>query len=164
MRFYGKKIRPFNLYQGDFLDREFRNLITKEATIIFINNFAFQPDLESKIKYELLFEVQSGTRIISTKPYASLKNSINDRQLNDLSSIVNVRELAPCHNPVSWTSNDVPYYLHTVDHGKIEKYVSSLKPNSLRPNESRRSQTPSSSKNSNSRESSVGYRDSSRIP
>lgn len=122
MRFYGKKMRQFSLERGDFLDPKYRELITKEATIIFINNFAFRPDLESKIKYELLFELQSGTKIISTKPYASLKAVQNDRQMNgksffkmvayysgvlDLSSILDITELKHCPNACSWTSNNV---------------------------------------------------------
>ncbi|KAI6182583.1 Histone-lysine N-methyltransferase, H3 lysine-79 specific [Aphelenchoides bicaudatus] len=161
MRFYGKKTRCFSLDRGDFLDRKYRDLIIKEATIIFINNFAFNPDLESRIKYELLVELQSGTKVISTKPYAPLKGHITDRQLYDFASMVDITELRRCSNPCSWTANDVPYYLHVVDHGKIEKYITNKKPNSLRAPESRRS-SPSSSKNSNSRESSVvNYRDAS---
>lgn len=85
MRFYGKKVRSFSLELGDFLDKKYRELITKEATIIFINNYAFKPELESRIKYELLMEVQSGTKIISTKPYAPPnKSAINDRQMTGL--------------------------------------------------------------------------------
>jgi H3 lysine-79-specific histone-lysine N-methyltransferase len=82
MRFYGRKTRQFSLERGDFLDPKYRELVTKEATIIFINNYAFRPELESKIKYDLLFELQSGTKIISTKPYASLKAPLNDRQIS----------------------------------------------------------------------------------
>lgn len=140
MRFYGKKVRPFALEFGNFLDEKYRNLILKEATIIFINNFAFKPELESKIKYNFLMEVQSGTKIISTKPYAPVKGTtINDRQANgkffyiffcmlnippihvdlEFASIVHVTELRPCTNSVSWTSADVPYYLHVIDYGKV---------------------------------------------
>jgi hypothetical protein len=67
---------------GDFLDPKYRTLITKEATIIFINNFAFTPELEARIKYELLLELQTGTKIISTKPYAPLNKNMNDRQMS----------------------------------------------------------------------------------
>lgn len=50
MKWYGKKFRPFELHKGDFLDEKFRDLITKEATIILINNFAFTAELETRIK------------------------------------------------------------------------------------------------------------------
>ncbi|MCP9264205.1 Histone-lysine N-methyltransferase, H3 lysine-79 specific [Dirofilaria immitis] len=45
-----QKFRPFELHKGDFLDEKFRDLITKEATIILINNFAFTAELETRIK------------------------------------------------------------------------------------------------------------------
>lgn len=54
MKWYGKKFRPFEIFKGDFLDERFRELITKEATIIFINNYAFTADLETKIKRLLI--------------------------------------------------------------------------------------------------------------
>jgi hypothetical protein len=52
--------------------------------IVFINNYAFTADLESKIKTQLLQEMKDGTRIISTKPYASLdpNRTLTDRQMS----------------------------------------------------------------------------------
>ncbi|VDN42428.1 unnamed protein product [Gongylonema pulchrum] len=57
MKWYGKKFRPFELHKGDFLDEKFRDLITKEATIILINNYAFTADLETRIKRYVSFLV-----------------------------------------------------------------------------------------------------------
>jgi H3 lysine-79-specific histone-lysine N-methyltransferase len=84
MAWFGCPYRPFELKQGDFLDEEHRRLITEEATIIFINNYAFQSNLETRIKRELLSDLKDGTRIISTKPYVPLnkQGAITDRQLN----------------------------------------------------------------------------------
>lgn len=83
MAWYGKYCSPFKLERGDFLNEKYRDIITQDATIIFINNYAFQSDLEMRIKMELLRELKDGTRIISTKPYVPLnKGAITDRQLN----------------------------------------------------------------------------------
>lgn len=85
MAWYGKSCSPFELERGDFLDEKYRDIITQDATIIFINNYAFQSDLEMRIKMELLRELKDGTRIISTKPYVPLnKGAITDRQLNGM--------------------------------------------------------------------------------
>lgn len=120
MKWYGRKYRPFQIHHGDFLDQEYRNAIS-EATIIFINNFAFQAELESNIKTKLLWEMKHGTRIITTKPYAPVNKNkqVTQRGLGDLSSILDVRELKRCPNPCSWTSNDVPYYLHVINRTKV---------------------------------------------
>lgn len=83
MAFYGKAHSPFELHHGDFLDDKFRDLILNEATIIFINNYAFRSDLEARIKRELLSELKHGTRIVSSKPFVPpKKGAITDRQLN----------------------------------------------------------------------------------
>ncbi|VDK31383.1 unnamed protein product [Gongylonema pulchrum] len=122
MKWYGKKFRPFELHKGDFLDEKFRDLITKEATIILINNYAFTADLETRIKRELLSELKDGTRIISTKPYSMPNRTITDRHLNDISAILDVYEMKHCDNACSWTSNYVAYYHHTINRAKLEKY------------------------------------------
>lgn len=138
MKFFGKKVRPFSLEKGNFLDESYRDLITQEASIIFINNYAFKAELDAQIKDLLLRDLKSGTRIITTKAYGSLnKNGVTERQLNgtifmiyynyimflDISAILDIVELARCPNSVSWTSADVPYYLHTVNHEKVSVFL-----------------------------------------
>ncbi|VDN06661.1 unnamed protein product [Thelazia callipaeda] len=147
MKWYGKKFRPFELHKGDFLDDKFRDLITKEATIILINNFAFTAELETRIKRELLSELKDGTRIISTKPYGLPNRTITDRHLNDISAILDVFEMAQCENACSWTSNYVAYYHHIINRAKLEKYFLSQRNPTLKQNNgsdnSRRSSTSS---------------------
>ncbi|KAK6010169.1 histone methylation protein DOT1 [Ostertagia ostertagi] len=82
MKWWKKKCRPFQLIHGDMLDEQFRNLITQEATIIFINNYAFEPSLDLHIK-NMLADCHVGTRIISTKAYATGTKRVNMRNLGD---------------------------------------------------------------------------------
>ncbi|VDD94378.1 unnamed protein product [Enterobius vermicularis] len=56
MNWFGKMVRPFQLYEGDFLEEKYRCLLTERATVLFINNFAFTPDLDERIKK---YEIQS---------------------------------------------------------------------------------------------------------
>uniref|UniRef100_A0A915DEH9 Histone-lysine N-methyltransferase, H3 lysine-79 specific n=1 Tax=Ditylenchus dipsaci TaxID=166011 RepID=A0A915DEH9_9BILA len=141
MSWFGKKHQPFELQQGDFLDDKYRNLIMQEATIIFINNFAFQSDLETRIKQELLSELNDG----------------NERHANDISIIMDVCEMKQCPNPCSWTSAYVPYYMHVINRAKLQRYfdrngLRNSTPRARAGSNDRRSSTPSS-KASNSRES-----------
>uniref|UniRef100_A0A1I8AQF0 Histone-lysine N-methyltransferase, H3 lysine-79 specific n=1 Tax=Steinernema glaseri TaxID=37863 RepID=A0A1I8AQF0_9BILA len=122
MKWYGKKYRPFVMEHGDFLAPKYRQLITEEATIIFINNFAFTAELDTRIKRELLSELKDGTRIITTKPYALPGRTTNGRHMNDISMILDVKEMRRCDNACSWTSNYVAYYQHTINHSRIELY------------------------------------------
>ena len=83
MDWFGKRYQNFNLEFGDFFDMKYRDLILHEATIIFINNYAFQSDLETLIKRDFIAALQNGTRVISNKPYVRLnKIGITDRQLS----------------------------------------------------------------------------------
>ncbi|PIO56604.1 histone methylation protein DOT1, partial [Teladorsagia circumcincta] len=117
MKWWKKKCRPFQLIHGDMLDEQFRTLITQEATIIFINNYAFEPSLDLHIK-NMLADCHVGTRIISTKAYATGTKRVNMRNLGDVESIMEVTQLKTVKQPTSWTPNTVPYYLHTVTHNK----------------------------------------------
>uniref|UniRef100_A0A8R1XRA3 Histone-lysine N-methyltransferase, H3 lysine-79 specific n=1 Tax=Onchocerca volvulus TaxID=6282 RepID=A0A8R1XRA3_ONCVO len=153
MKWYGKKFRPFELHKGDFLDEKFRDLITKEATIILINNFAFTAELETRIKRELLSELKDGTRIISTKPYGLPNRTITDRHLNDISAILDVFEMSQCENACSWTSNYVAYYHHVINRAKLEKYFLSQRNPALKQHNSSDGSRRSSTSSKTSRDS-----------
>uniref|UniRef100_H2XK62 Histone-lysine N-methyltransferase, H3 lysine-79 specific n=3 Tax=Ciona intestinalis TaxID=7719 RepID=H2XK62_CIOIN len=45
MRWYGKKYRPYKLETGDFLEEEWKDRIAS-ATVIFVNNYAFGPEVD----------------------------------------------------------------------------------------------------------------------
>ncbi|KAJ1349857.1 hypothetical protein KIN20_005515 [Parelaphostrongylus tenuis] len=92
MKWWKKKCRPFQLLHGDMLDEQYRTLITQEATIIFINNYAFEPSLDLHIK-NMLADCHMGTRIISTKAYATGTKRVNMRNLGDVEAIMEVTPL-----------------------------------------------------------------------
>ena len=92
MGLFGRRHQNFNLEFGDFFDMKYRDLILQEATIIFLNNYAFQSDLETRIKQEFIAELRNGTRIISNKPYVPLnKIRITDRQLSGKFDIIKLK-------------------------------------------------------------------------
>ncbi|WKX89448.1 hypothetical protein Q1695_008812 [Nippostrongylus brasiliensis] len=126
MKWWKKKCRPFQLIHGDMLDERFRSLITQEATIIFINNYAFEPSLDLHIK-NMIADCHVGTRIISTKAYATGTKRVNMRNLGDVESIMEVTQLKTVKQPTSWTPNTVPYFLHTVTQSKMMNFFSQRK-------------------------------------
>ncbi|RCN26860.1 hypothetical protein ANCCAN_27416 [Ancylostoma caninum] len=67
----------------------------------------------------MLADCHVGTRIISTKAYATGTKRVNMRNLGDVESIMEVSQLKTVKQPTSWTPNNVPYYLHTVTHSKV---------------------------------------------
>ena len=125
MKWHGKTFSPYRLERGDFLLEEKRVKIS-EASVIFVNNFAFGPTVDHKLKQKFS-SLKDGTRIISSKPYCPLNFRLTKRNLSDIGAILRITELATMPGSVSWTGNPVSYYLHMVDSTMLEEYFSRLK-------------------------------------
>merc|ERR1739838_1098986 len=68
MKFYGKTYRPFKLTKGDFLTDEWREQMTK-ATVIFVNNYAFGPEVDQQLK-DRFVNLKEGCKIVSSKAFS----------------------------------------------------------------------------------------------
>ncbi|KAG8454663.1 hypothetical protein GDO86_001038 [Hymenochirus boettgeri] len=130
MKWYGKKHAEYTLERGDFLSEEWRERIAN-TSVIFVNNFAFGPEVDHQLK-ERFANMKEGGKIVSSKPFAPLNFRINSRNLSDIGTIMRVVELSPLKGSVSWTGKPVSYYLHTIDRTLLENYFSSLKNPKLR--------------------------------
>ncbi|XP_033636269.1 histone-lysine N-methyltransferase, H3 lysine-79 specific-like isoform X3 [Asterias rubens] len=120
MKWYGKEYSPSELHKGDFLSSEMKEKIAN-ANIIFVNNFAFGPNVDHKLK-ERFANMKEGAKIVSSKAFCPLNFRITDRNLSDIGSIMHVVELSPLRGSVSWTGKPVSYYLHTIDRTLEEEY------------------------------------------
>ncbi|XP_022901113.2 histone-lysine N-methyltransferase, H3 lysine-79 specific isoform X1 [Onthophagus taurus] len=125
MQWYGKKFGDYKLIKGDFLNEEHREKITS-ATIVFVNNFAFGPNVDHQLK-ERFADLKDGARIVSSKSFCPLNFRITDRNLSDIGTIMHVSEMSPLRGSVSWTGKPVSYYLHIIDRTKLERYFQRLR-------------------------------------
>ncbi|CAB1413434.1 unnamed protein product [Pleuronectes platessa] len=130
MKWYGKKHGEYTLERGDFLSEEWKERIAN-TSIIFVNNFAFGPEVDHQLK-ERFANMKEGGKIVSSKPFAPLNFRINSRNLSDIGTIMRVVELSPLRGSVSWTGKPVSYYLHTIDRTILENYFHTLKNPKLR--------------------------------
>lgn len=122
MNWHGKIYTDFEIFHGDFFDKQYTEII-RSATYIFVNNFAFKPDDDHKLKQKFL-DLKDGTQILSSKPFCSPKSRVSERHLSDLGSIMQVIEIQPDlkKDTVSWTPKPLPYYLHVLDSSRLQKY------------------------------------------
>ncbi|KAJ8983529.1 hypothetical protein NQ317_012020 [Molorchus minor] len=109
----------------DFLTEEHREKIN-QATIVFVNNFAFGPSVDHQLK-ERFADLKDCARIVSSKSFCPLNFRITDRNLSDIGTIMHVSEMSPLRGSVSWTGKPVSYYLHIIDRTKLERYFQRLK-------------------------------------
>nr|XP_039259776.1 uncharacterized protein LOC120336220 isoform X1 [Styela clava] len=125
MKWYGKTYRPYKISEADFLSDDWREKIST-ATVIFVNNYAFGPEVDHQLK--LRFQnLREGARIVSSKAFAPVNFRITDRNLSDIGTILRVSELSPLRGSVSWTPNPVTYYLQIVDRTMLERYFNAQK-------------------------------------
>ena len=120
MKWYGKKYSPYVLHEGDFLAQNHKKTIS-DSTIVFVNNFAFGPEVDHHLK-ERFADLKDGSRIVSSKPFCPLNFRITERNLSDIGTIMHVSQMAPLKGSVSWTDKPVSYYLHQIDSSKLERY------------------------------------------
>lgn len=125
MSWFGKKYNDYQLIKGDFLADEHREKINS-ASIVFVNNFAFGPNVDHQLK-ERFADLKDGARIVSSKSFCPLNFRITDRNLSDIGTIMHVSEMTPMKGSVSWTGKPVSYYLHIIDRTKLERYFQRLK-------------------------------------
>uniref|UniRef100_T1JLG7 Histone-lysine N-methyltransferase, H3 lysine-79 specific n=1 Tax=Strigamia maritima TaxID=126957 RepID=T1JLG7_STRMM len=133
MQWYGKKYGNYEIIKCDFLNEDHREKITN-ATIVFVNNFAFGPTVDHMLK-ERFADLRDGARIVSSKAFCPLNFRITDRNLSDIGTIMHVSEMTPMRGSVSWTGKPVSYYLHIIDRRKLEQYFLRLKNPKLRDEE-----------------------------
>ena len=80
MNWYGKQFSEYHLMKGDFFSEKYRDTINN-GTFIFVNNFAFGPEVDHNLKLRFA-ELKDGARIVSSKAFCPLNFRITDRTLS----------------------------------------------------------------------------------
>ena len=65
MKFFGKKHAKYELVKGDFLNEDMRERVNN-ASVIFVNNFAFGPEVDHQLKIRFS-NMKEGAKIVSSK-------------------------------------------------------------------------------------------------
>ena len=121
MAFYGKSFKPFKLIAGDFFDPNHQQAIV-DSTIVFVNNFAFGPEVDHSLK-DIFANMRDATKIISCWSFCPLNFRITARNFGtDIGAIMHVSKMGPLKGSVSWTGNPVSYFIHVIDRSKLERY------------------------------------------
>jgi hypothetical protein len=78
MRYYAQPCGKLKLHHGNFLENKELDEILKRADVVFVNNFAFDPNLNQRILAKFL-DLKDGARVISLKSFVHQDRRINFR-------------------------------------------------------------------------------------
>lgn len=106
------------LERGDFLENRKIHSVIQKADVILVNNQAFTPDLNQKLK-DLFLDSKDGCRIISLKSFVQYGHQIPNRNLWDPSNLFDVTEREYHSRSVSWTDAGGKYYIAKKDEKRL---------------------------------------------
>ena len=72
----------YKIYKGDFFTPEYKKTLS-DSTIVFVNNFAFGPEVDHMLK-EKFADLKDGARIVSSKSFCPLNFRITERNLTGM--------------------------------------------------------------------------------
>ncbi|KAJ3316902.1 Nucleosomal histone H3-Lys79 methylase [Gonapodya sp. JEL0774] len=125
MRYYAKPCGLISLKLGDMCEDKDVSEVLKRVDVVYVNNFAFSPQLNQQILDKFL-DLKDGTRIISLRAFTTPDRKITLRNANSVESILTVKEYFFGEDMVSWTNEGGKYYIQTVDRSALRKFQESF--------------------------------------
>ncbi|KAI9356250.1 histone methylation protein DOT1-domain-containing protein [Zopfochytrium polystomum] len=113
MKYFGKPCGQIRLKHADFLDDQETHQIIKRADVIFVNNYAFDAELNQRIM-DLFLDLKDSAKVISLRSFAPVDRRLNLRRSNSIETIFRVKEFLFPQNSVSWMSEAGRYFIHTL--------------------------------------------------
>ncbi|KAF8233614.1 histone methylation DOT1, partial [Tricholoma matsutake] len=112
---WGVPCSQIKVEEGDMLGSQSIAELILRTDAIFVNNLAFKPDLNEKIK-TLLKTIKDGTKIISLQPLAPMSSRrLNQRTRDTDLQACRLEQYMYGQDHVSWTDTGGLFYIHTMD-------------------------------------------------
>ena len=134
MSCYNQYCGYIQLLKGDIFEHQGIVELLKQATVVFVNNAAFSPELNAKLE-ELFWFLQDGSTIVSLNSFVrlrkdnrniELRSRINDRSIEHIECILHLQEMTYCEDDVSWTNAPGSYFIQRVDRQPLIAYFKEI--------------------------------------
>ncbi|KAI8817685.1 histone methylation protein DOT1-domain-containing protein [Fimicolochytrium jonesii] len=121
-RYYAKPCGRITLKHSDFLEDAEMHEVIKTADVIFVNNYAFNAELNQNILAKFL-DLKEGAVVISLRSFLPVDRPTarSSRRSNAIESIFTVKEHYFGRDCVSWMNEGGQYFIHTVDRKQLAK-------------------------------------------
>lgn len=119
---YGRSLSTCHLKRADFLEDRKVHEVIERADIVFVNNYAFESDVNVQLKL-LFLGMKEGAKIVCFAPFRAVDYTITEHNMNDVGSILTVEKYTYNTGGVSWTASPGVYYIHKIDRSMLQDFV-----------------------------------------
>lgn len=127
MLMYGRSVgKNIELVQADFLTNQRVHEYISQADIVFCNNYAFEVDVNVRLGHIYMRYMKEGAYLVTFKEYGQVNHVINERNVDDISSMLDVEKVPYVSNCVSWTHSGGYYFIHKINRLKREEFIRAM--------------------------------------
>jgi H3 lysine-79-specific histone-lysine N-methyltransferase len=120
-RLWGINCGNVNLIRGDFTDNTEISAVLRRADIVLVNNQAFTPALNDKLR-DMFLDLKNGCQVVSLKPFVPEGHKISMRNISDVGNLFVQKKYDYFSKCVSWTDQHGHYYIATKDPRPLEAF------------------------------------------
>ena len=111
-----------NLLRGDFTDNTAISSVLRRADIVLVNNQAFTPALNDKLR-DMFLDLKNGCQVVSLKPLVPEGHKISMRNISSVANLFVQQRYDYFSKCVSWTDQHGHYYIATKDPRPLEAFT-----------------------------------------
>ncbi|KAK7202534.1 histone methylation protein DOT1-domain-containing protein [Myxozyma melibiosi] len=122
LKLWGVEPGETTLLAGDFVTNEEIGGALENATVLLVNNYAFDAELNNSL-VNMFLDLKDGTKIVSLKSFVPPGHKITQHNAESPINLLKVEEREFYSGSVSWTDAPGSYYVSTVDRSRMKKFA-----------------------------------------
>ena len=122
MRQWNFNFGAINLVHGDFLESPLIAKLLSRVSVVLVNNYAFEPELNDALA-RLFLDLPQGCIIFSLKSFVPDNFVLSERNLHSPASLLTVRKREFGSGCVSWTGVGGVYYMSLIDRQRVARWI-----------------------------------------
>ena len=111
-----------NLVHSDFLESPLIAKILTRVSVVLVNNYAFEPELNDALA-RLFLDLPQGCIIFSLKSFVPDNFVLSERNFHSPASLLTVRKKEFGSGCVSWTGTGGVYYMSLIDRQRVARWI-----------------------------------------
>ena len=119
---WGIDVGQVQLIRSDMTDNTEIGKILQRADVVLVNNQAFTPALNDKLR-DMFLDLKNGCQVVSLKPFVPEGHKISMRNVGSVANLFTQRRFEYFSGSVSWTDMNGYYYIATKDPAPLDVFT-----------------------------------------